>query len=120
MTDVGQQASGGDVDKPKPAPPARIPAQRGSFVRRHSIDTRPLRHPAYKRMFIGNSVSNFGYQFTAVAVPVQMYAITRSSLWVSLLGVAALVPLIIFGLWGGAVSDAVDRRKLLLASSMLM
>jgi MFS family permease len=90
------------------------------FLRRHTIDTRPLRHTAYRRLFIGNAVSNFGYQFTAVAVPVQMYALTRSSLWVGLLGVAGLVPLVFFGVWGGAVSDAVDRRKLLLASSVLM
>jgi MFS family permease len=89
-------------------------------LRRHAIDVRPLRHPAYRRLFIGNAVSNLGYQFTAVAVPVQMYALTRSSLWVGLLGVAGLVPLIIFAVWGGAVADAVDRRRLLLASSSLM
>src|SRR5688572_16573284 len=79
-----------------------------------------MRHAAYRRLFIGNAVSNLGYQFTAVAVPVQMYALTRSSLWVGLLGVAGLVPLIIFAVWGGAVADAVDRRRLLLASSALM
>jgi MFS family permease len=93
-------------------------AQTG-FLRRHAIDTRPLRHPAYRRLFIGDSVSTFGFQFTAVAVPVQMYALTHSSLWVGYLGLAGLIPLIVFGLWGGAVSDAVDRRKLLLASSLL-
>jgi MFS family permease len=71
-------------------------------------------------MVVGNVVSMFGYQFTAVAVPVQMYALTRSSLWVGLLGIAALVPLVIFSIWGGAVADAVDRRRLLLASSLLM
>ena len=90
------------------------------FLRRHAIDTRPLRHTPYRRLFLGNAVSNFGYQFTAVAVPVQMYALTNSSLWVGLLGLAALIPLIFFGVWGGAVSDGVDRRRLLLASSLLM
>jgi len=90
------------------------------FLRRHAIDTRPLRHPAYRRLFVGNAVSQFGYQLTAVAVPVQMYALTQSSLWVGLIGLVALVPLIVFALWGGAVADAVDRRKLLLASSLLM
>ena len=49
-----------------------------------------------------------------------MYAMTRASLWVGLLGIAGFVPLLIFGLWGGAVADAVDRRKLLLASSALL
>jgi len=89
--------------------------QRKSWV----IDVRPLRVVAYRRMWIGNGVSFFGFQFTSVAVPVEMYAITRSSAWVGLLGLAALVPLLIFGLWGGAVADVVDRRKLLLASSSL-
>lgn len=84
-----------------------------------TVDIRPLRGAAYRRLWIGNGVSFFGYQFTAVAVPVEMFALTRSSSWVGLLGIAALVPLLIFGLWGGAVADVVDRRKLLLASSTL-
>src|SRR5262249_22354981 len=69
---------------------------------------------------MGNAVSNFGFQFTAVAVPVQMYALTHSSLYVGLLGLFGLVPLVVFGVWGGAISDTVDRRRLLLASSLLM
>jgi MFS family permease len=81
------------------------------------IDVRPLRVLPYRRMWLGNAVSFFGYQFTAVAVPVQMFALTRSSAWVGLLGVAALVPLLVFGLWGGAAADVVDRRRLLLAGS---
>jgi MFS family permease len=89
--------------------------QRKSWV----IDVRPLRVVAYRRMWVGNGVSYFGFQFTSVAVPVEMYAITNSSAWVGLLGVAGLVPLLIFGLWGGAAADVVDRRKLLLASSTL-
>jgi len=102
-------------------PPATAKRRRvGGFVRRHAIDVRTLRIPAYRRLFIGNAVSFVGYQFTAVAVPVQMYALTGSSLWVGLLGVAALVPLLIFALWGGAVSDAYDRRTVLLSSSLLM
>jgi MFS family permease len=92
-----------------------VEEQRRSWV----IDVRPLRVVAYRRMWIGNGVSFFGFQFTSVAVPVEMYAITHSSAWVGLLGVAGLVPLLIFGLWGGAVADVVDRRKLLLASSTL-
>jgi MFS family permease len=88
--------------------------------RRVAIDTKPLRHLAYRRMFIGFGVSSFGFQLTAVAVPVEMFQLTRSSFWVGLLGVAGLVPLLVFSLWGGAVADAVDRRRLLLASSLLM
>ncbi|NJC66859.1 MFS transporter [Planosporangium flavigriseum] len=94
--------------------------ERGGWLSRHAIDVRPLRHPAYRRLFIGSAVSFFGYQFTAVAVPVQMFALTHSSAWVGYLGIAGLVPLLIFALWGGAVADAFDRRLVLLASSLLM
>jgi MFS family permease len=86
---------------------------------RIAIDTAPLRDPAFRRLFVGQGVSFVGYQVTAVAVPVQVYDISRSSFWVGVLGLVGLVPLVVFGLWGGAVADAVDRRKLLLASSLL-
>jgi MFS family permease len=91
-----------------------------SWLSRHAIDVRPLRHPAFRRMFIGNGISFVGYQFTAVAVPVQVYDLTRSNLWVGMVSFAGLLPLILFSLWGGAVADAFDRRKVLLISSVLM
>jgi MFS family permease len=84
------------------------------------IDTRPLRLVAYRRMWLGNAIGFFGFQFTAVAVPVEMFAITDSSAWVGLIGVAGLVPLLIFGLWGGAAADVLDRRKLLLLASVIL
>jgi MFS family permease len=100
---------------------SEAPAGQGwARLRRHAIDLRPLRHPAFRRMFVGSAVSFFGYQFTAVAVPVQMFALTHSSAWVGLLGVAGLVPLLVFALWGGAVADVMDRRRLLLVSSLVM
>jgi MFS family permease len=99
---------------------AGVAQRAGRRWRRVAIDTKPLRHLAYRRMFIGFGVSNFGIQLTVVAVPVEMFQLTRSSFWVGLLGIAGLVPLLIFALWGGAVADAVDRRRLLFASSLLM
>ena len=97
-----------------------VDGPRGSLLRRVAADTRPLRHPAFRRLFVGQSVSMVGFQLTAVAVAVQMYDVTRSSLWVGLLGLAVLVPLVVFGLYGGSVSDAVDRRRLLVASSYVV
>ncbi|HUR74337.1 MAG TPA: MFS transporter [Sporichthya sp.] len=85
--------------------------------RRHAIDLRPLRHPDYRRLWAGNAISFVGFQITAVAVPVQIYDITRSSFWVGMIGAVGLVPLVVFGLWGGAVADAMDRRRVLLAGS---
>ncbi|MCW2639733.1 MAG: major facilitator superfamily protein [Dactylosporangium sp.] len=114
-------AGGAGPDNPEPSyPRADDPGARPSWLSRHAIDVRPLRHPEYRRLFIGSAVSFFGYQFTAVAVPVQMFALTRSSAWVGYLGIAGLVPLLIFALWGGAVADAFDRRIVLLGSSLLM
>ncbi|WP_243718590.1 MFS transporter [Actinomadura sp. 7K534] len=85
-----------------------------------AIDTRPLATPAFRRLWLGQGVSFVGFQITAVAVPVQVYDMTRSSLWVGVLGFVNLVPLIVFGLWGGAVADHMDRRKLLFISSCVM
>jgi MFS family permease len=84
------------------------------WLRRIAVDLSPLRIPEFRRLWIGNGVSFIGYQVTAVAIPIQMYQITRSSFWVGLIGIAALVPLLVFALWGGVVADAMDRRRLLL------
>jgi MFS family permease len=103
-----------------PAPPAPLRPSPLALLRRATIDTAPLRYADYRRLWMGNAVSLVGFQLTAVAVPVQVYALTRNSFWVGMLGMAGLVPLIVFGLWGGAIADAVDRRKLLLISSVLV
>lgn len=89
-------------------------------LRRVAVDTRPLQHTDFRRLFIGQGVSFVGFQLTAVAVPVQMFAVTGSSFWVGLIGLAALVPLVVFGLYGGAIADAVDRRLLYIGSSCVV
>lgn len=89
--------------------------------RRLFADIQPLREsPDYRRLWIGDALSGIGGQFTRVAVPVQVYALTHSSFAVGMLGLASAVPLLTFGLLGGAVADAVDRRKLALLMSCLM
>ena len=81
-------------------------------------DVRPLQaSAAYRRLFLGNTVAQLGQQMTTVAVAVQVYDLTRSSFYVGLVGVFALVPLVALGLYGGAVADAVDRRTLALVAS---
>jgi len=91
----------------------------GEFVKRHLVDTRPLAVPAYRRLWLGQAVSHVGLAVTVVAVGKQIYDLTGSSFWVGMLGLANLVPLVVFGLWGGAVADAVDRRKLLVGGSLV-
>lgn len=76
-------------------------------------DVRPLREPHFRRLWVANIITVIGAQLTVVAVPAQIYAITQSSGMVGLTGIFGLVPLIVFGLWGGALADHVDRRRLL-------
>jgi MFS family permease len=83
-----------------------------------AIDTAPLRNPAYRRLFWGVAATMLGQQMTLVAVPFQVYALTGSSLLVGVTSVVALVPLVVFGLLGGAIADAMDRRRLMLITSV--
>ncbi|MFF5483295.1 MFS transporter [Streptomyces sp. NPDC012935] len=94
---------------------AVIPTRRG--WRRWAMDTRPLRRPAYRRLWSSTIVTAVGSQLTAVAVPKQIYDITGSSAWVGTASLAGLLPLVVFALWGGAIADSMDRRKLLLITN---
>jgi MFS family permease len=95
---------------------AEDPARRRGR-RRWAMDTRPLRHPAYRRLWTSTIVTAVGSQLTAVAVPKQIYDITGSSAWVGYASLAGLLPLMVFALWGGAVADTMDRRILLLITN---
>jgi MFS family permease len=82
-------------------------------VRALLADTTPLSNPSFRRLWSANIVTVIGAQLTVVAVPAQIYAMTGSSAYVGLTGVFGLVPLIVFGLWGGALADVLDRRSIL-------
>lgn len=81
------------------------------------LDTRPLRHKPYRRLWTSTVITAVGSQFTQVAVPKQIYDLTGSSAWVGIASAAGLIPLVVFSLWGGAIADTVDRRRLLLATN---
>ncbi|TXI53469.1 MAG: MFS transporter, partial [Mycobacterium sp.] len=80
-------------------------------------DTTPLRTPDFRRLWLAGVVTVIGGNLTIFAVPVQLYALTQNSAYVGLSGLFALVPLIVFGLLGGAWADAMDRRLLLIITS---
>jgi hypothetical protein len=80
-------------------------------------DTTPLRTPDFRRLWLAGVVTVIGANLTIFAVPVQVYALTQNSAYVGLSGLFALVPLVVFGLWGGAWADAMDRRILLIIAS---
>ena len=81
-------------------------------------DTRPLGIPAYRRLFLGQVTTVIGAMLTTVAVQQQIFDITGSSAWVGFASLVALVPLVVFGLLGGAIADTYDRRKLLMITSV--
>src|SRR5690606_26924002 len=80
-------------------------------------DTTPLRNADYRRLWTSGIVTTIGAQLSVVAVPQQIFQITGSSGYVGLAGLFGLVPLIVFGLWGGALADVMDRRVLLLITT---
>jgi len=86
--------------------------------RRIGPDIRPLAVPAYRRLFLGQVATVIGAQLTAVAVQQQIFDITGSSAWVGFASLVALVPLVMFGLLGGAIADTYDRRILLMITSV--
>ncbi|MBV9445280.1 MAG: MFS transporter [Streptosporangiaceae bacterium] len=93
----------------------------GAVARHVFMDLSPLRRSADFRAFIGGQlVSTLGNQLTAVAVPYQVYRLTHSSLYVGLVSLTQLFPLVGASLVGGSLVDAVDRRRLLLVTQLLM
>jgi MFS family permease len=80
-------------------------------------DTTPLRTLDFRRLWLAGIVTVIGGNLTIFAVPVQLYALTQNSAYVGLSGLFALAPLVVFGLWGGAWADAMDRRLLLIVTS---
>jgi MFS family permease len=88
-------------------------------VARLFVDLTPLRaSKPYRRLWSAMGISNIGQQMTAVAVGLQVYELTDSSFMVGLVGLFQLVPLVGFGLYGGTLSDAFDRRLVGLISAL--
>lgn len=85
------------------------------------LDVTPLRiYRDYRLLFFGQLVSALGSMISYVAIPYQVYQLTKSSFFVGLLGAVQLVPVLLLGLWGGSLADRMDRRKLLLWSELFM
>ncbi|MCX4761498.1 MFS transporter [Streptomyces sp. NBC_01275] len=96
-----------------PAPPAAPSAPSG--LRAILPDLAPWRASRdFRRLWMSGLVSNFGSFLTFVALPVQLKDLTGSAAAVGAIGAVELVPLVAFGLYGGALADAWDKRKLIL------
>ncbi|MGW0757272.1 MFS transporter [Streptomyces sp. NPDC002814] len=68
----------------------------------------------FRRLWFSGLISNFGSFLTFVALPVQLKELTGSAAAVGAIGAVELVPLLVFGLYGGALADAWDKRKLII------
>ena len=78
----------------------------------------PLRESVeFRWLWAGQALSSIGSMMTGVAVAIQAYDLTGSSVAVGLLSLASLIPTLLLGLFGGSIADAVDRRRLVLLTS---
>ncbi|MFL5982133.1 MAG: MFS transporter [Gaiellaceae bacterium] len=88
--------------------------ERRGFFARFALDLTPLRrYPAFRRLWFGQGVSFIGTEIAEVALAYQMYQLTNSKLAVGLISLTHLVPLVSLTVIGGAIADAVDRRRLM-------
>ncbi|MFI2639853.1 MFS transporter [Streptomyces sp. NPDC018610] len=97
-----------------PLPAADVADAPPSGLRALLPDLAPWRASRdFRRLWISGLVSNFGSFLTFVALPVQIKDLTGSAAAVGAIGAVELVPLIVFGLYGGALADATDKRRLI-------
>jgi MFS family permease len=106
---VNGEAHPGGSDTPgagRPGPAGRL--------RRLVADLAPLRTSRdFRVVFSSRTVTLLGSQASEVALLVQARQLTGSAVAVGLLGAAELLPLVVFGLYGGALADRLDRRRLI-------
>src|SRR6516162_10817851 len=101
-----------------------MPAHTGRVRRavgRAFVDTGPLRrHPGFRRLWTGQLIASLGSQLTVVAVGYQTYRLTSSTAMVGLVSLGQLIPLLAGSLLGGPFVDAWDRRKVMMATQVLL
>lgn len=102
-----------------PLAPGSQPPPR-AFVARakaHLVDLTPLKISRdFRLLFIGRSISDFGDEVVAVAIPFMVFQLTGSTLAVGLIGLAQLIPVFVFPIVGGAFADALERRRLVMVT----
>ncbi|WP_382305915.1 MFS transporter [Herbiconiux sp. UC225_62] len=106
--------------EPDPTPVPEADAAEPARRRNPFADLTPLRaSPAFARLWAGQAISGIGSQMTIVAVGLDIYRLTGSTLAVAGVALFALVPMIVFGLYGGMLADAFDRRAVALIAAIV-
>ena len=120
MSDAPDPPAAPEDELPPPVPPeARHPGWAGR-LRGHRIDLTPLKESAdFRRLFVGQAISEFGTQITLVAVPFQVYERTESTAMVGLLALCEALPLVVLPIVGGAIADLVERRRFLMVAQAI-
>ncbi|MFF2655448.1 MFS transporter [Streptomyces sp. NPDC058045] len=77
------------------------------------MDLRPLRQRDFRLLIFSGTITMFGSYITMVAIPFHIMELTGSYLAVGVVGVIEIVPMVVCGLWGGALADAMDRRRVI-------
>jgi MFS family permease len=96
-----------------------VPSRILDVVRRSRVDTAPWHSSReFRLLFVGGSISRLGSMVTYVALPLQVKQLTGSFVLVGVVGLVELGPLVAFGLYGGALADAVDRRRMVLVTEV--
>ena len=91
----------------------------GERLRAMRMDVTPLRESRdFRLLFAAGTVFYLGGMVSYVAIPFQVYRLTGSNFAVGAIGLVELVPLLVFGLYGGALADHVDRRRLLVGTGV--
>ncbi|MFI9046187.1 MFS transporter [Streptomyces sp. NPDC053427] len=93
-------------------PPSPAPRRRAAALLPDLAPWRSSRD--FRLLWCAGAITVFGSALTLVALPLQLKELTGSPLAVGALGAVELVPLIVFGLYGGALADALDRRGLII------
>ncbi len=85
------------------------------------IDISPIKkYPDFRWLFFGQFISLIGSMISYVAVPYQVYHLTKDNAVVGMLGIVQFVPLLLFSMLGGTYADRLNRQKLLIWSEALM
>ena len=79
-----------------------------------------LRHRDFRLLWMGQIVSVTGSQMQSVAINWHVYLLTKSAFALGLVGLFKGVPIVLCSLMGGVVADAMDRRRLMIATQSVM
>ena len=91
------------------------PVTRRAKLRSLLVDLEPVKRDRdFRMLWLGQLINGLGRQVTVVALPLELWNLTHNPLAIGLLAMVQLVPILIFALGGGAIADAMDRRRLLL------